>query len=144
MMTCGRNIIVLTSFLLCVEANAMVTRSSENPYLEIARRNLFDLKPVIIAHEPPPAPVPRVILTGTATLFPGKRALLKVEVPSKLSEPAREESYVLAEGQQSGQVEVLKIDEETGSVQANIYGTVMELTFEKNGPKLSASIHPKP
>jgi hypothetical protein len=116
---------------------AAPTRSFANPYAVIAERNLFDLRPRLTAVPPrPPAPAPQVTLTGITTILPTKRALLEVAQPASGHTAAHKDSYILTEGQRQGPVEVMKIDEKTDSVTADIYGKVMVLTFEKNGPKL--------
>jgi hypothetical protein len=43
---------------------------------------------------------------------------------------------ILTEGQRQGNVEVLNIDENAGSVRVNNSGTIVTLTFEKDGAKL--------
>jgi hypothetical protein len=50
------------------------------------------------------------------------------------------QSFILAQGQRDGEIEVLEIDEKAGSVKVNQSGTVTTLTFEKNGAKLPASV----
>ena len=42
----------------------------------------------------------------------------------------------MSEGQRAGPIEVLQINEKAGSVKVNNSGTVMVLTFEKDGPVL--------
>lgn len=110
--------------------------ASRNPYQEIAARNIFGLRPPQPVHvEPPPAPpIPKIVLTGITTFFGEKRALLRVQVPAQPRQPAKEESYILSEGQRDGQVEVLKINERTAHVTVEISGQVAEITFEKSPP----------
>ena len=108
---------------------------SGNPYRHIPERNVFGLRPPQPAHlEPPPAPLPKVVLTGITTIFGDKRALLKVQFPARSPRPAKEQSCILAEGQRDGSVEVLKINEKTAKVKVDNAGTVMEITFEKPSP----------
>jgi hypothetical protein len=120
----------------CLAAPAASTPSVSNPYADIAIRNVFDLKPRPPLRPPTPArPIPQVTLTGITTILPTKRALLKVRQPTGGPGRFEEKSYILAEGQRDGNVEVLQIDENRGSVRVKIDGTAMLLTFEKNGPK---------
>jgi hypothetical protein len=103
-------------------------------------RNLFGLKPPAAeagpeANKPPP---PAIVLNGITTILGNKRALMKVQIPGKPGTPAKEEAFVLAEGQMFDGVEVLEIDEKIGSVKVNDYGTVTNLTFKENGAKMAA------
>jgi hypothetical protein len=68
---------------------------------------------------------------------------MKGTPPTNAPGPAvKEESYILTEGQRQGSVEVLNIDENAGSVRVNNSGTVMTLTFEKDGAKLPSTPPP--
>lgn len=121
-------------------APAMAADISGNPYLGIAGRNIFGLnppRPLII--EPPS---PKVKLFGITT-FGDKRALLKVYLPAKPPEPAKELACILKVGQREGPIEVLDINERAGTVRVMNFRTVIVLTFEKetlrpqNPPPLS-------
>jgi hypothetical protein len=59
-----------------------------------------------------------------------------VQMPARPPEPAKEQSFILTEGQREGQIEVLEIDEKLGSIKFNNFGTVVTLTLEKDGAKL--------
>ena len=95
---------------------------ADNPYLEnITNRNVFSLKPI----PPPPDPAElnkpkpsKITLTGIMTILGKKQALMKAPPlpPSKPGEQPKEQSYILAEGQRDGEVEVLQIDEKEGTV----------------------------
>src|SRR6185436_5810795 len=93
--------------------------------------------------KPPPikAPVeekkkdlPPITLTGITTILGNNRVLMNVQVPGKAPQ-----SFILTEGQRDGDIEVLEIDEKAGSVKISQSGTVVPLTFEKNGAKLPAA-----
>ena len=88
--------------------------------------------------------MPKITLTGITTILGNKRALMKV-APSvaKPGQASKEESLILTEGQREGEVEVLQIDERAESVKVNNSGTVMTLTFEKDGAKLPATPAPR-
>jgi hypothetical protein len=77
----------------------------------------------------------KITLAGIST-FERKCVLLKVRAPAGLGEQAKEWSCILGEGQRAGPVEVLEIDPETGSARVNNSGTIVVLTFEKDGPVL--------
>jgi hypothetical protein len=136
--------LVMGSLLCCGTAFAIVGETGGNPYQGIVDRNVFGLKPP----PPPPAPetqlppAPKVTITGITTILGNKRVLLKVASPAKPPEPAREQSYILAEGQRDGDIEVMQIDEKSGDVKLNDFGTVMTLNIEKDGPKLASSPAP--
>ncbi len=101
-------------------------------------RNGFKLRPAHTAiTEPLPAlRPPKITLTGITTILGNKRALMKLMEPDRPPEPAKEMSYILAEGQRDGEVEVIAINEQTGTVKVNNHGTVQELSFDKDGAKL--------
>lgn len=106
-----------------------------NPYQCIFERNAFHLRPpeptnVDSSH----LPLPKVRLTGITTILKGKRALLMVDFPATPRERPKEESYILAEGQRAGPIEVLAIDERTAHVEVDDSGTITNLTFEKITP----------
>ena len=120
------------TLLLCYAVLA-TGAERENPYQSIIDRNVFGLKP-----PPPPGKpeekkvdLPPIILTGITTIFGNKRVLLNVQPPGK---PIQ--SLILAEGQREADIEVLEIDEKTGSVKVNQSGTVLPLTLDKHGAKL--------
>ncbi len=93
---------------------------AENPYSALCLRNAFALRPAASA------------VTGITTILRGKRALLKVERPG---EPLiKAESYILAEGQRQGPLQVLQIDEKAARVQVAFSGTVTNLSFDPATP----------
>jgi hypothetical protein len=128
------------------ERTAFADTVGATPYHAIVERNVFGLKPPTPpsdpeANKPPP---PKILLQGITTLLGNKRALLKVSVPAKPPEPAKEIPLVLAEGQRDGDIEVLAIDENARTVKVNDYGTVVDLNFDSNGVKTAASPVPGP
>jgi len=113
--------------------------SPTNRFPAIPERNAFGLKPAPAIDAPPPSPpsIPRLILTGITTVLGNKLVLMKAVPPGNApGQAAKEESLMLTEGQRQGNVEVLNIDEKAGSVRVNNSGTIMTLTFEKDGAKL--------
>jgi hypothetical protein len=119
-------------------AQAVVDDPAASYYRGIPQRNIFGLKPPVAAPQPtaPPVALPKLVLTGITTILDNKRALLKVLPPSGAGQPAKEVSLILTEGQREEGVQVLEINERVGSVKVNNSGSVMTLTFEKDGPKL--------
>lgn len=100
--------------------------------------NLRPANPVTSLPTNTPPPPPNLTLTGITTILTRKCALLKAVLPgAKPGEQAKEESYILTEGQREGEIQVLRIDEQGGSVEVNDFGTILTLTFDKNGAKPS-------
>jgi hypothetical protein len=127
--------------LICTVWASVITGafaiSADNPYTGIIDRNVFGLKAPPApadpeANRPPP---PKIIPTGITTILGNKRALFKVQMPARPPEPAKEQSFIMTEGQREGQIEVLEIDEKAGSIKFNDYGTVVTLSLEKDAPK---------
>ena len=67
---------------------------------------------------------------------------MKVQLPAKPPAPAKEEAYVLTEGQREGEIEVLEIDTKAGTVKVNDYGTITNLSLELNSEKLASAPAP--
>jgi hypothetical protein len=110
--------------------------AQENPYRHIYERNLFGLRTPVVQTAQPPAVLPsNVILTGITTVLGAKRAFLEITVPAKPPLPTKQQSCILSEGQREANVEVLEIDAKAETVKVSNSGTVMTLTFEKNGRK---------
>lgn len=136
----GRSICVLSVLLLCAGGNA-TGADSANPYQGIVDRNVFGLKPppTLPRPEDNKPPAPKITLTGITTILGNKRALMNVAMPAKPPEPAKQKSFILAEGQRDGEIEVLEIDETSGTVKVDDFGTVMVLDINKDGAKLPVS-----
>jgi hypothetical protein len=116
-----------------------IDNAASNPYQGIVDRNVFGLRP-----PPPPPdpelnkpPPPKITLTGITTILGSARALMKTPPPpGKPGESAKgEQYYTLTVGQREGDIEVLDIDTPAGSVKVNYAGTVVTLTFDKDGVK---------
>lgn len=100
-------------------------------YSAIPQRNAFNLRepePPKPPEQPPP-PV-TVKLTGITTLLDTKRVFLIVQEQGK-----QPESKIMREGEKDGPVEVVQIDESTGSVKIINSGKEVTLNFEKDGVK---------
>ena len=139
---------VLSSLVLCARANTIAAGSQDFPYNDITNRNVFNLKA-----PPPPVdpkslepPPPKITLTGITTILGNKRALMKAPVPAKPPEPARDQSYILTEGQRDGDIEVLEINEKAATVKVNNHGTIQTLAFDTNSiaKQTSGGVPPPP
>lgn len=103
--------------------------SADNPYAPIVTRNVFDI------HPPPPVdpnaqnaePPPKITPNGIMSAFGHLQVLFKVAIPAKPGQPAKDQSYILSEGQAQDDIEVTKIDEKGSVVTFNNHGTVQEL-----------------
>ena len=136
----------LAGVAFCTAAQAVTSDSSGSPYQAIVERNVFGLKappppPDPEANKPPP---PKILLTGITTILGNKRALMKMTPPATPGAPAKEQSFTLGEGQREGDLEVLEIDENAGTVKVNNFGTVTTLNWEDNGVKTAAAPAPAP
>jgi len=111
---------------LCAED----TLSPDNPYAAIAARNVFDIHPpapVDPNAQPPAEPPPKITLNGITSNLGHVRALFKVAIPAKPGQPAKDQFYILSEGEAQDEIEVTKIDEKGGLVTFNNHGTQQEL-----------------
>lgn len=131
--------------VLAAKARAIAPDPAPVQYQSITERNVFGL------HAPPtqapptnaPPQLSKITLTGITTILGNKRALMKVlPIALKPGDAAKELSLILTEGQRESEIEVLQIDELAGRVKVNNAGTVMILTFEKDGSKLPATPGP--
>lgn len=137
--------VVLASLGWCAHAAPVTPESPVTHFGDIQQRNLFGLKSAEPKIDTPvPPKLPRLILTGITTILGNKRALLKQLPPPESKAPAQGQELLLmlTEGQREGAVEVLQIDERAGAVKVSNSGTVMTLTFEKDGPKPPVSAPP--
>jgi hypothetical protein len=137
---------VSTAAVLGSSVQAVAPDASINQYQNISDRNVFGLRPppAQLPATNPPAALPKITLTGITTILGNKRALMKVAPTGLKPGDPKELSMILTEGQREGDIEVLQIDENRGSVKVNNSGTEMLLTFEKDGAKLPASPGPQP
>jgi hypothetical protein len=132
----------ISAFLANSSANSMVSEATGNPYQGIVSRNPFGLKPIPQTPvAPPTAPQSPATITlgGITDILGRKQALLKVHVAARPPAPAKDDSYILAEGQTSEDIEVVAIDLKGGVVKVNNHGTPQTLDFASNGAKLPAA-----
>jgi hypothetical protein len=122
-----------------------IQASGGNPYQPIVDRNVFGLKPPAPppdpeANKPPP---PKIVLTGIYKMGGNPpRALMKISMPPRPPDPAKDIPLILSEGQRDSEVEVLSIDTVASIVKVNNSGTVMTLDFTNNGAAKMASAAP--
>ncbi len=132
-------VFVVGSLVLCLGAPTIFAGApGANPYQGIVDRNVFQLRPPPAPPTPgpPAAPPPKIALTGITTILGNKRALLKWPVPAKPGQPAKEASFILAEGQGEDDITVTEIDEVAGTVRVMNHGQPQSLNFTDDGAKL--------
>ena len=101
--------------------------SPNNPYVPIVTRNVFGLNPPQAVVQTPGEPPPKITPNGIMTIFGNRQVLFKVSIPAKPGIPAKEDDYILGEGQRQDDIEVTQIDEKSGVVTFNNHGTVQEI-----------------
>jgi len=104
--------------------------TSDQPYATIVARNIFALLP--IPPPPPPNtaptdPPPKITANGITSILGQLQALFKVAIPGRGNQPAREQSYMLCEGERQDEIEVTKIDEATATITFDNHGTIQEI-----------------
>jgi hypothetical protein len=133
----------LAAVFFALNVSGIMPDPKPDHFQTIPQRNVFGLKePEKMVITNPPRQQPKILLTGITTILGNKRALLKIlpaALAGKAADASKEISLILTEGQREADVEVLQIDEKAGSVRVNNSGTVMTLTFERDGPKLSST-----
>jgi hypothetical protein len=123
----------------------------DNPYGAIATRNIFGLIPPA----PPENPtnelekqLPKITPTGIMGVFGNEQVLFKVAAAAaaKPGPPAKDEYYILSEGQRQDDIEVLKIDDKKSLVTFDNHGFTQELPLANTsasggsgGPAAAAS-----
>jgi len=122
--------------VLCTGARAQNVALAGNPYQPIVVRNVFGLNPIPISTNPPvDTTLPKITPNGIMSIFGQLQVLFKV-APKPGEKDAKEQSYVLSEGQQQDDIEVVHIDEKESLVTFNNHGTVQELPLA-NAPALN-------
>jgi hypothetical protein len=120
----------------------------DNPYATVAVRNIFGLIPPA----PPPTleeetakNLPKITPTGIMSVFGQSQVLFKVAAgaATKARQPAKEEFYILRQGQRQDDIEVTKIDEKNSLVTFDNHGTTQELPLA-NAPDSGASASSPP
>jgi hypothetical protein len=132
---CRVGVDLLGTFVLCAHVHAATATARSNPYAKaIVGRNVFSLNratlPTIV--DPPLPPPPLIILQGLTNINRRRQVLFKVQ---KSGAPAREISCVLSEGERQGEIAVLEIDEQSGTVKFNNHGIEQTLKLKNNLPQ---------
>jgi hypothetical protein len=134
----GKIIVCLASgLMLNAGARADDGVLANNPYAPIVVRNVFGMNPPPTndVNATPVEPPPKITLNGITSILGQLQALFKVAVAAKPGQPAKDESYILSEGQRQDEIEVVQIDEKNCLVTFNNHGTVQELPLIKaNAP----------
>src|ERR1017187_5865053 len=108
-----------------------------NPYAPIVVRNVFALNPPPPVDATPPGdPPPKITPNGIMSIFGQLQALFKVAGTAKPGQPAKDDFYILSEGQRQDEIEVTHIDEKASLVIFNNHGTVPELPLIKAHPRV--------
>ena len=127
-----------TGLVLGTSVRGVTTDGQGNPYQGVIVRNVFALKPPpdpssLKPAEPEP---PKITPQGIMSMFGRQQVLFKTMMPgSKPGEPPRETAMVLTVGQREGEIEVVAIDESTGTITFNNHGKPQTLSLEKDGAK---------
>ncbi len=129
----GKIVVCLASGLvLNAGARADDHMLSNNPYAPIVVRNIFGLNPPLPTDADQPAePPPKITPNGIMSIFGQLQVLFKVAGTAKPGQPAKDDSYILSEGQRQEEIEVIHIDEKAGLVTFNNHGTVQEIPLVK-------------
>jgi hypothetical protein len=108
--------------------------SPDTPYASIVARNMFGLLPIPpppdpAANQPPPEPPPKITPNGIMSIFGKDQALFKVANKPKPGQPAKEDAYVLAEGEMQDEITVVKINKDEGMITFNNHGVMQDLAL---------------
>jgi hypothetical protein len=131
-MTLKISLVIFAGLALCSGGAAV---ADSNPYQAIITRNVFGLK-----DPPPPTKVvepakPSLKLTLTGIITLGKARALMTAPPAQPrpgEQPKGQQSFILAEGERDGEVEVVSIDPALGKVALKVGGESMTIGFEDN------------
>ena len=122
--------LIIAGILLSMGASAQNANIPDGPFANIVARNIFSLVPIPVVdpHTSDPVdPPPKITPTGIMTIFGRDQALFKVDNKVKPGQSAKDEAYVLSEGERQDDIEVVKIDHVDGMITFNNHGTVQEL-----------------
>jgi hypothetical protein len=99
----------------------------DNPYKPIVTRNVFDLNPSMSVALPVPAdPLPIITPNGITSIFGNVQVLFKATDYAP-GQPAREKTYMMAEGQREDDITVTKIDEKKAIIIFDNHGNAQEI-----------------
>lgn len=135
----GRFAAVCAGILGCVVSSFALTEN--NPYAAIGGRNVFALKPPAavtnISNAVVTAPA-GLELQGFTTILGRPQVLIKMKVPPRPPEPAKDRSLVMDVGQREGDVEIVEMDTRAGIVKLKNQGNLVSLNLKDNSSKLTS------
>jgi len=102
----------------------------DGPYASIVVRNMFALVPIPPAVPAEPVnvdPPPKLTPNGIMTIFGRDQCLFKATKKPQPGQQAKDDAYVLAEGERQDDIEVVKIDHLNSIITFNNHGTLQEL-----------------
>jgi hypothetical protein len=109
---------------------------SGNPYTPIVVRNVFGLNPPVATTTAWPGdPLIKIMPNGIMSVLGHWQVLFKAG-NTRPGQPAREDSYVLSEGQRQDDIEVVHIDAVAGRVTFNNHGILQDIPLP-NAPTMS-------
>jgi hypothetical protein len=111
-------------------ARLTTAASADQPYAQIIARNVFALLPPPPPVDPDAKPVdppPKITANGITSILGQLQALFKVSFPAKAGQPAKDQSYMLSEGERQDDIEVTKIDEVAATITFDNHGTIQEI-----------------
>jgi len=116
---------------LCAAASAAADNAlPDDPYSVVVVRNIFGLlppPPPADPNEKPKVVLPKISPTGIMGVFGHWKVLFKVAAVPKAGSQAKDEVYILSEGEAQDEIEVSKIDEKNSLVTFINHGTEQEL-----------------
>jgi hypothetical protein len=138
----------MDKIVICIAGGLALTASlradevvlSGNPYAPVVVRNIFGLNPVtVVTTTIFDAPLPKITANGIMSIFGQPQVLFKVDIEAWSGKPAKEQSYILTEGERQDDIEVTHIDEKTGTVTFNNHGTVQDITLVNGSASSTAT-----
>lgn len=114
--------------------------TENNPYAAIGGRNVFALKPPVAVTNIGTAAVTApagLELQGFTTILGRPQVLIKMKVPPRPPEPAKDRSLVMDVGQREGDVEIVEMDTRAGIVKLKNQGNLVSLNLKDNSSKLA-------
>jgi len=97
-----------------------------NLYGLIVQKNSFRLLPLVQLPIEAPRPSAKIVLQGMTTVLGRRQVLLQLTLPGSVSEV----SVILGEGERTGCVEVIQVDQSARTVRVLNYGQTQELSLK--------------
>jgi len=118
--------LALGILIFTVMARATGPVAKSNPYSVIFQHNVFGLVPPQASADARAAVAPPsdITLNGIMNIFGSKYALFKVKAD-------KDKSYFLGEGQSDGEIELLSVDDGSGTIKVKNHGIVQIIALEK-------------